>query len=173
METLDPNNVRLQADIGGGALYDMGCYAVNAQRMLAGREPLSAWATIEWSETYGVDMAGTAVLDYGDGLTGSVNWGYNAAYGAPCTVVGTAGRLTAPHGWRPPPGEPALWLDVGDETTPLSVERTDDYVGEVQDMSAAIRGEREPRYAWEPLDATMRLLDACFASDKSGRVEKI
>ena len=49
----------------------------------------------------------------------------------------------------------------------------DDYVGEVRDLSAAIRGEQKPRYAWEPLDATMRVLDACFASDKSGRAERV
>ena len=58
----------LRAEIGGGALYDMGCYAINAQRMIAGREPLTAWATMEWSERFDVDMAGTAMLDFGDGL---------------------------------------------------------------------------------------------------------
>jgi predicted dehydrogenase len=173
MDPIDPNNVRLKPEMGGGALYDVGCYAINAARMIAGREPLSAWSTIEWSEQYGVDMAGTATLDFGDSLLGTVHWGYNAAYGAPLVAVGTQARLTAPHGWRPPAGEPALWLDVGDETTPISVERVDDYVGEVRDLSAAVRGEREPRYAWEPLDATMRVLDACFASDKSGRAERV
>jgi len=173
MDPIDPANVRMQPEIGGGALYDVGCYAINASRMIAGREPLTAWATMEWSEQYGVDLAGTAVLDYGDGLRGTVHWGLNAADGAPLLAVGTEARLTAPHGWRPPPGEPALWLDVGDETTPIHVERIDDYVGEVQDLSLAIRGEQEPRYAWEPLDATMRVLDACFASDKSGRAEKV
>jgi predicted dehydrogenase len=169
----DPNNVRMNPEMGGGALYDVGCYALNAQRMLAGREPLTAWAAIEWSEQYGVDMAGTATLDFGAGLWGTAHWGYDAAYGAPLVAVGTQARLTAPHGWRPPPGEPALYLDVGDETTPIYVERIDDYVGEVQDLSLAIRGEQEPRYAWEPLDATMRVLDACFASDKSGRAERV
>jgi predicted dehydrogenase len=173
MDPIDPDNVRMKAEMGGGALYDVGCYAINAQRMVAGREPLTAWARMSWSERFNVDMAGTATLDFGDGLWGTVHWGYNAAYGAPLVAVGTQARLTAPHGWRPPPGEPALWLDVGDETTAIHVERIDDYVGEVQDLSLAVRGEQEPRYAWEPLDATMRVLDACFASDKSGRVETV
>jgi xylose dehydrogenase (NAD/NADP) len=169
----DPNNVRIKPEMGGGALYDVGCYAINAQRMMAGREPLTAWATMQWSEQYGVDIAGTATLDFGDELWGTVHWSYDAAYGAPLVAVGTKARLTAPHGWRPPPGEPALWLDVGDETTAIHVERIDDYVGEVQDLSLAIRGEQAPRYAWEPLDATMRVLDACYASDKSGRAERV
>jgi predicted dehydrogenase len=173
MDPIDPANVRMKPEMGGGALYDVGCYAINASRMIAGREPLFAWATLDWSEPYGVDMAGTAVLDYGGLLRGTVHWGFNAAYGAPLVAVGTQARLTAPHGWRPPPGEPALYLDVGDETMAIHVERIDDYLGEVLDMSRAIRGEQEPRYAWEPLDATMRVLDACFASDKSGKAEKI
>jgi len=173
MDPIDPDNLRMKPEMGGGALYDVGCYAINAQRMLAGREPLTAWATLEWSEQFGVDMAGTATLDFGDGLWGTVHWGFNAAYGAPLVMVGTDARLTAPHGWRPPPDEPALWMDVGDETTAIYVERVDDYVGEVRDLSLAVRGEREPLYAWEPLDATMRVLDACFASDKSGRAERV
>jgi predicted dehydrogenase len=173
MDPIDPDNLRMKPEMGGGALYDVGCYAINAQRMLAGREPLTAWATMEWSEPYGVDMSGTATLDFGSGLRGTVHWGYDAAYGAPLVMVGTAARLTAPHGWRPPAGQPALWVDVGDETTAIHVERVDDYVGEVRDLCLAVRGEREALYAWEPLDATMRVLDACFASDKSGRAEPV
>ena len=103
-EWSDPPNVRLNPEMGGGALYDVGCYALNAQRMIAGREPLTAWCTLQWSEQYGVDVAGTATLDFGGGLWGSVYWGYDAAYGAPLVAVGTKARLTAPHGWRPPPG---------------------------------------------------------------------
>jgi predicted dehydrogenase len=173
MDPIDPENVRMKPEMGGGALYDVGCYAINAARMIAGREPLTAWAAMEWSEPYGVDVGGMAALDFGDGLLGSAYWGYDAAYGAPLVAVGTEARLTAPHGWRPPPGEPALYLDAGDETTPIYVERVDDYVGEVADLSLAVRGGQEPRYAWEPLDATMRVLDACFASDKSGQAERI
>jgi predicted dehydrogenase len=173
MDPIDPANMRLSPELGGGALYDVGCYAIDAQRMLAGREPVSAWATMEWSEEYGVDWAGTAVLDYGGGLRGTVNWGFNAAYGAPLVAVGTEGRLTAPHGWRPPAGEPALWVDAGDGTTPIHVERSDDYVGEVEDLSRAVRGLQAPRYVRDPLDANMRVLDACFASDKSGRAEAV
>jgi predicted dehydrogenase len=71
MEEKDPNNVRLMADIGGGALYDMGCYAVDAQRLLAGRVPQTAWASMAWSERFDVDMSGTGMLDFGDGLRGT------------------------------------------------------------------------------------------------------
>jgi xylose dehydrogenase (NAD/NADP) len=173
METLDPANVRLRADIGGGALYDMGCYAINAQRMLAGREPLTAWATMAWSERFDVDMAGTAMLDFGNGLLGTIQWGFNASYGGPVSVVGDKGRLTGTYGWNPPPGGPAMLLMVGSETQEIYVERANDYTGEVQDLSLAIRGVRPPTYEWEPLDANMRVLDACYASFRSGQAEEV
>jgi xylose dehydrogenase (NAD/NADP) len=180
MDTLDPANVRLRADIGGGALYDMGCYAINAQRMLAargeplaGREPLTAWATMAWSERFDVDMAGTAMLDFGDGLLGTIQWGFNASYGGPFSVVGDKGRLTGTYGWNPPPGDPAMLLMVGSETQEITVERANDYTGEVQDLSLAIRGVRPPTYEWEPLDANMRVLDACYASFRSGKAEQV
>lgn len=173
MDTLDPANVRLRAEIGGGALYDMGCYAINAQRMLAGREPLTAWATMTWSERFDVDMAGTAMLDFGDGLLGTIQWGFNAAYGGPFSVVGDKGRLTSAHGWSPPPGGPAMLLMTPEGTEEIHVGRSNDYMGEVEDLSLAVRGLRPPTYAWEPLDANMRVIDACYASFKSGRAEKV
>ena len=173
MDTLDPANVRLRADIGGGALYDMGCYAINAQRMLAGREPLSAWATMAWSERFDVDMAGTAMLDFGGGLLGTIQWGFNASYGGPFSVVGDKGRLTGTYGWNPPPGGPAMLLMTAEGTEEIRVERANDYTGEVQDLSLAIRGVRPPTYAWEPLEANMRVLDACYASFRSGKAEKV
>jgi predicted dehydrogenase len=169
MDPVDPANVRLQADIGGGALYDVGCYAINAQRMFASREPLTAWATMAWSERFDVDMSGTAMLDYGDGLRGTVHWGFNAWYSGPFSVVGDEGRLVGAGGWRPYPGQPAMLLTVSDETKAIHVEHANEYAGEVRDLSEAVRGGRGPAYAWEPLDANMRVIDACFASYKSGR----
>jgi predicted dehydrogenase len=165
--------VRLQADIGGGALYDVGCYALNAQRMLSGREPLTAWANMNWSERFDVDLSGTAMLDFGDGLLGTVQWGFNVSFGGPLSVVGDKGRLTSLTGWHPPEGAPALLLMTAEGTKEIYVEPDNDYKGEVEDLSLAIRGVRPPRYEWEPLDANMRVIDACYASFQSGKPEKV
>ncbi|MBN1248093.1 MAG: Gfo/Idh/MocA family oxidoreductase [Anaerolineae bacterium] len=163
----DPTNVRLRAEIGGGALYDMGCYAVNAQRMMAGREPLMVSAMMQWSTQFDVDMSGTALLDFGDGLRGTIQWGFTAP-GGPFSVIGERGRLTGPYGWGAPEGKPAMVLMTGDGIEEIFVERANDYTGEVQDLSEAIRGVAEPRYLWEPLDANMRVIDALYRSYHTG-----
>ena len=173
MSSIDPANVRLQADIGGGALYDMGCYAINAQRMLAGREPLAVTTTMAWSERFDVDTAGAAMLDFGAGLLGTIHWGFNAPHGAPFSVVGIEGRLVSAEGWAVPAAGPSLLLTVGDETQEVYVEPADNYVGAVQDLSEAVRGIHAPIYGWEPLDANMRVIDACYASYRSGKAEAV
>src|SRR5665648_84974 len=48
------DNIRLRADLGGGALMDVGCFCVNISRTLAGEEPVAVQATAQWTTT-GVD----------------------------------------------------------------------------------------------------------------------
>ncbi|MGC9371665.1 MAG: Gfo/Idh/MocA family protein [Paracoccaceae bacterium] len=169
----DPSDVRLQADIGGGALYDMGCYAIDAQRMLAGRIPRTAWATMAWSRRFDVDTAGAALLDYGEDLRGTIQWGFNAPWGGPFSMIGERGRLTGPYGWGPPADAPAMLLQVDGESQEIQVDRADGHMLEVQDLSEAVRGLHAPRFVDEPLVADMRVIDACYASRKRGTAVKV
>lgn len=174
MATPNPADVRLQAGIGGGALYDIGCYAVDAQRRLVGRAPLTASATMQWSARFDVDMAGVAMLDYGDGLMGTLQWGFNAPWGGPFSVVGVKGKLTGPYGWGAPEGEPAMLLQVGRETEKVTVGgHVNGYTAEVQDLSEAIWGLHGPAFAAESLVENMRIIDACYASQRSGQAAAV
>lgn len=47
------------------------------------------------------------------------------------------------------------------------------YALELQEMSRAIRGDGPTQLTFEPLDANMRVIDACFASDRSGQVIRL
>jgi hypothetical protein len=94
-----------------------------------------------WSEAFDVDLAGTAMLDYGDGLMGTLQWGFNAPWGGPFSVIGERGHLTGPYGWSAPEGEPAMLLQVGGTTEKLVVAPgINGYTAEVQDLSEAYRG---------------------------------
>jgi predicted dehydrogenase len=173
MEEKDPNNVRLMADIGGGALYDMGCYAVDAQRLLAGRVPQTAWASMAWSERFDVDMSGTGMLDFGDGLRGTIQWGFNAPWGGPFSVIGEKGRLTGTYGWGAPSGKPAMVLRTDEGTEEIFVEGANGHMLQVKDLSEAVRGLHEPAYVAQPLTADMRVIDALYASQRSGEAEEV
>ena len=61
----DAANIRNRKDAGGGALYDIGCYAVNTSRYLFGREPKRAIALIERDPDFGTDRLSSGMLDFG------------------------------------------------------------------------------------------------------------
>ncbi len=60
-------NIRLQPELGGGALMDVGCYCVNTSRTLAGAEPVTVQARANWGKT-GVDEQMVGTLCFADGL---------------------------------------------------------------------------------------------------------
>ncbi len=55
---------RLNPAFGGGALLDVGCYAVNLSRWFLGDDPRSVQATARRHPSTGVDMTLSAILDY-------------------------------------------------------------------------------------------------------------
>jgi D-xylose 1-dehydrogenase (NADP+, D-xylono-1,5-lactone-forming) len=64
----DPDNYRMRAELGGGALYDVGCYCVDVARWLLG-EPDGVSAYMRGAE---VDMSTGALLHFESGATASL-----------------------------------------------------------------------------------------------------
>jgi len=63
----DPGNIRNVPELGGGALYDIGCYCINLSRMLFGSEPtgIEAWVT---RDATGTDVLTSAILAFDDAV---------------------------------------------------------------------------------------------------------
>jgi predicted dehydrogenase len=62
----DPNDYRLRKESGGGALLDLGCYAVNLSRWLLGDEPSGIDASVRVDPEGDVDLTFSAILEYGE-----------------------------------------------------------------------------------------------------------
>jgi predicted dehydrogenase len=63
---VDPNNMRNQLDLGGGALPDIGVYPTVSTRFSTGKEPLRVQATIEHDKKFGTDIYSSIRADFGD-----------------------------------------------------------------------------------------------------------
>src|SRR5262245_26984405 len=63
----DPANVRNQAAIGGGGLYDIGCYAVTTARFVFGDEPRRVMALLDRDPELAIDRLSSGILEFGAG----------------------------------------------------------------------------------------------------------
>jgi predicted dehydrogenase len=67
---LDPANIRNIVEFGGGALMDVGCYAVNSACLLFGGEPDVVGATMQRDHGFGTDTVTSALLRFPNGTAG-------------------------------------------------------------------------------------------------------
>ncbi|MEM7275867.1 MAG: Gfo/Idh/MocA family oxidoreductase [Actinomycetota bacterium] len=63
----DPANIRHNPEWGGGALMDIGCYAIHSARRIFGAEPTRVRGTVEIHPTFRVDVTASGLLDFPDG----------------------------------------------------------------------------------------------------------
>ncbi len=93
-----PDDVRLQGDLDGGGLMDVGCYCVSALRLLAGEPVAVGGRRIDGGD--GVDVRFTGTLAFAGGVLGSFDCGLDMVARSELEVVGDAGSLFLPDPWH-------------------------------------------------------------------------
>ena len=130
-----PNDVRLVPEWGGGSLWDVGCYPVSYARLLAG-EPLAVSAQAVRHPT-GIDMAVAGTLLFADDVVGVFDCGFGAHFRTFVEISGTDGVITLETPFKPGADAP-LRLTKGDDVQTVVVPGESLYLGEVQDLEAAV-----------------------------------
>ena len=99
--TLDDGaNHRWSPSLGGGALFDLTCYAVNVARFAIGEEPSRALGTARWAES-GVDEATDALLEFPSGAVASVHGSLRAPFEQGVVISGERGRIVVERPFVP------------------------------------------------------------------------
>ena len=176
---VDPANVRNKADIGGGGLYDIGCYAIVAGRFFFGADPLRGIALVDRDPTFHTDRLTSALVDFGNGRRLDFTISTQIAPHQRLQLCGTKGRIEIPIPVNAPQGA-ATRISIDDcsslEGTGIVTETlppSDQYQLQGEAFSRAVRGEIPLAYGVEDAIANMRVIDALFRSEKSGRWEAI
>jgi predicted dehydrogenase len=97
-----PDDVRLSAALGGGALFDVGVYPASYACLLARQAPAAATATAV-SGPDGIDEMCQAALHFPDGMLASITAGFRAATHTWLTILGSEGTLQVPAPFKPGP----------------------------------------------------------------------
>jgi predicted dehydrogenase len=174
----DPANIRNDAGMGGGALYDIGCYAVTAGRFFFEAEPRRGIALLDRDPRFGTDRVASALLDFGAGRHLDFTVSTQCVSYQRLQILGSKGRIEIQVPVNAPPGtEVRLFIDDGSAFNGAAARAetftADQYRLQVEAFSRAIRGEMQLPYGIEHAIHGMRALDALFRSERSGRWEDV
>jgi predicted dehydrogenase len=165
----NPNSIKLKPELGGGSLYDVGCYPLNFTGMvmdqITGGQPGGAVPesiSAQCARQGGVDMIYSALLKYPSGLIASLNCGFNAQKRVHSEIIGTGGVLEITDTFFDNPG--ALTLTAGAERREIPVAQSDRYCLEVEDFADAILQNRPPRLSLAETQRNMEILDRLRAA---------
>ncbi len=165
----NPGDIRLNPELGGGALYDVGCYPVNEARMLLG-EPKAVTAQARWTPS-GVDVAFSAVLDYshvGPGALASIDCGFDWLSGGRIgrsQLMGTGGIMELDRAFFSDEPEFSLIRDG----QPQVLAPGNGYALMAAHFQRAVQGEEALRYLPEDSVRQARVMDALLQSAREGR----
>ncbi len=169
----DPKNVRNQADIGGGALMDIGCYPVVLSRFLFEEEPVRVMAAIDRDPEFGTDRLTSGLLEFRRGQSVFTCSTQLVPYQR-MQVLGTRGRIEVQIPVNAPPDRPtAILVDDGRDVfggglQTRTFEVCDQYTLQADQFSRAIREGSPAPVPLEDAVANMEVIDALVRSEKSG-----
>lgn len=171
MESLDLGNIRLQPELGGGSLLDVGCYPVFGIRWAFQAEPVKVFARAKFVNDVDVEMTGQ--LQFADGRMASFDCGFTAPLRGWLEITGTKGTITIPELWLP---KPTATYEVKLNEQPGVVHAIaghDQMVHMLDDFAHAVWEEREPVPSPDEAVKTLRVLDALMRSARSGKEEDV
>jgi predicted dehydrogenase len=170
----DSVNIRNQADIGGGGIYDIGCYLVMVSRMITGEEPCRLAASIDRDPQLKTDRLASVIMEFASGV--QVTWLCSTQM-VPfqrVNILGSKGRIEVEIPFNAPTDkENRIFIDDGsvlgnDGVRIETFAVADQYQIQGELFSKAILDKQPFCVSLENSIANMRIIDAIFSAAKTG-----
>jgi D-xylose 1-dehydrogenase (NADP+, D-xylono-1,5-lactone-forming) len=161
----DEENIRLSTDLEGGALMDVGCYNVSGARLLGG-EPERVWGEA-WYGPTGTDWVFTGTLRFPGDVLATFDCGTALVNRDELEAIGTEGSLFLDDPWHCI--RPVIEVRRPDGVERIELEHADSYRLELENVSAAIRGEGELLLGREDALGQASALEALHEAATAGK----
>ena len=165
----DPNNIRNQADIGGGGLMDIGCYNISLSRFIFGDEPKSVMGVVETDPQFETDRMASGVMVF-EGGTSTFTCSTQLTPYQRVNLFGIDGRVEIEIPFNAPLDRPCrMWLQQGSDVAEITLDTTDQYTVQGELMSLAILNDTLVPTPLTDAVANMRVIEAIKESGQAGR----
>jgi predicted dehydrogenase len=163
----DPGNIRNVPELGGGALYDIGCYCINLSRMLFGGEPMEIDASVTRDET-GTDVLTSAILGFDEGVA-TFTCSTRAEPDQRVHIYGADGRISIGIPFNIPPDRPTEIVvtsggdpPVDPDSETLTIAAADPYTIQAERFADALLDDQPLPIPAEDAIGNLRVIEAIF-----------
>jgi predicted dehydrogenase len=164
------DDIRLIPEFGGGSLWDVGVYPLSMAQFIFGGPPQSVSA-MQWLGDTGVDETFTGLLRYPSGGMAQIASSFRTPFHTEVEIVGTEGRLrlTRPFTGMDMPDRLATFFPADGEPQELPVPSYELYLGEIEDMHAAILDGAPPYLSLSETRDHVRTALALYEAARTGK----
>lgn len=164
-------DVRLNPQMGGGSIWDVGCYPISYARTVVGENPLEVFG---WQVTgpTGIDETFVGQMKFGSDIHAQFDCSFVIPFHSFIEVVGSEGTLSIPKPFKPEVNE-KIFLTRGDKTETIKVKGQELYLGEVEDMADAILLGSDTRVSLDDSRDNVAVISALLESARIGKPVKL
>ena len=169
---VDPGNIRIMADFGGGGLMDIGCYPISLSRFIFDAEPARVVGAAEFDPEFKTDRIASAILEFAGG-TAAFTCSTQLAPYQRVHIVGDQGRIEIEIPFNAPNDQRCrLWHQVeSGEIHEIKFDVCDQYGIQGDLFSQAIRQDTPVPTPIADAVGNMKVIEALFRSADSGQWE--
>ncbi|MDO9424870.1 MAG: Gfo/Idh/MocA family oxidoreductase [Methylobacter sp.] len=154
---------------GGGAMWDIGCYAIHSARMFFNEPAVAVTAIAKYVES-GADIATSGIIDFGDGKYAHFDFSFERARRCEYEIIGTQGGIKCHNVWSMPSDVPVIswWTEdgqLGEEQLPTA----NHFRLEIEHFSACVLSGTAPKLSLEDAQANCQIIVAALQSSASGQ----
>jgi predicted dehydrogenase len=161
-----PNDIRFVKNLGGGAIYDLGCYTTHVSRLLLDKEPVNASGIMETMGENGVDLTSTVLLEFPDNIVSTFQLSFDRESKVFLEICGTDGAIFTEYPFN---SSGKIFFELKKIDKKYITEKTyfnvvDNYLFEVQELSKAVLNESAELVTKEDSLNNAKALDLIFNS---------
>ncbi|MDQ0157186.1 Gfo/Idh/MocA family protein [Robertmurraya andreesenii] len=161
----NPNDIRLNPNMGGGSLYDVGSYCINAIRFIMGEEPTEVHAISKFAPDNIVDLTSSVVMRFPGDRLAQFSSSIESTHKQVVEVTGTKGSIKISWPFR----HPSLVIQKdAKEIMDVFEFQLDEYTEQVIHFVDCILTGKTLWYGPEESIKNMKVIEAIYESASHG-----
>jgi len=160
-------DIRLNKEMGGGSVWDVGCYPISYARMVVGADPLEVFGWQVTGQT-GTDDSFYGQMRFENGVHAQFDSGFKSPFRTMIEIVGTEASLSIPAPFKPERSSEII-LSRDGKVEKIKIKAGMLYMGEVDDMCDAITQNKAPRVTLADSHGNIATILALLESARTGK----